>query len=179
MSSDRKSRRVVVTGIGSLTALGHDNATFWDALIKGRSGISRVTRFDPTDFPSKVGAEVRDFDPAKFMDAKEAKRNDRYTQYAVAASRLAIQDAGVDVTKLDSERFGVIIGSGIGGMETIENQARVLIERGPSRVSPFTIPSLIANIASGVVAIEFQAKSVNFGVVSACASGSHALGEAL
>ncbi|MFM2383171.1 MAG: hypothetical protein RL515_1158, partial [Verrucomicrobiota bacterium] len=179
MSSDRKSRRVVVTGIGSLTALGHDNATFWDALIKGRSGIGRVTRFDPTDFPSKVGAEVRDFDPAKFMDAKEAKRNDRYTQYAVAASRLAIQDANVDVTKIDSERFGVIIGSGIGGMETIENQARVLIERGPSRVSPFTIPSLIANIASGVVAIEFQAKSVNFGVVSACASGSHALGEAL
>ena len=179
MSSDRKSRRVVVTGIGSLTALGHDNATFWDALIKGRSGIGRVTRFDPTDFPSKVGAEVKDFDPAKYMDGKEAKRNDRYTQYAVAASRLAIQDAGVDVTKLDSERFGVIIGSGIGGMETIENQARVLIERGPSRVSPFTIPSLIANIASGVVAIEFQAKSVNFGVVSACASGSHALGEAL
>ena len=116
MSSDRKSRRVVVTGIGSVTALGHDNATFWDALIKGRSGISRVTRFDPSDFPSKVGAEVRDFDPAKFMDAKEAKRNDRYTQYAVAASRLAIQDAGVDVTKIDSERFGVIIGSGIGGL---------------------------------------------------------------
>ena len=179
MSTERKTRRVVVTGIGCLTALGHDVTSFWDALVKGRSGISRVTRFDPTDFPSKVGAEVRDFDPSKYMDGKEAKRNDRYTQYAVAASRLAIQDANVDITKIDSERFGVIIGSGIGGMETIENQARVLIERGPSRVSPFTIPSLIANIAAGVVAIEFQAKSVNFGVVSACASGSHALGEAL
>lgn len=179
MSTENKKRRVVVTGIGTLTSLGQDVATFWDSLTKGRSGISRLTRFDPTDFPSKVGAEIKDFDPAKFMDPKEAKRNDRYTQMAVAASRLAIEDAKLDVTKIDSERFGVIIGSGIGGMETIENQARILVERGPSRVSPFTIPSLIANIASGVVAIEFQAKSVNFGVVSACASGSHALGEAL
>jgi len=179
VSTENKKRRVVVTGIGTLTSLGQDVATFWDSLTKGRSGISRLTRFDPTDFPSKVGAEIKDFDPAKFMDPKEAKRNDRYTQMAVAASRLAIEDAKLDVTKIDSERFGVIIGSGIGGMETIENQARILVERGPSRVSPFTIPSLIANIASGVVAIEFQAKSVNFGVVSACASGSHALGEAL
>jgi len=179
VSTENKKRRVVVTGIGTLTSLGQDVATFWDSLTKGRSGISRLTRFDPTDFPSKVGAEIKDFDPAKFMDPKEAKRNDRYTQMAVAASRLAIEDAKLDVTKVDSERFGVIIGSGIGGMETIENQARILVERGPSRVSPFTIPSLIANIASGVVAIEFQAKSVNFGVVSACASGSHALGEAL
>ena len=179
MSTASQSRRVVVTGIGCLSALGPDTASFWDGLIKGRSGISRITRFDPTDFPSKVGAEIRDFDPGKFMDPKEAKRNDRYTQYAVAASRMAIEDAKVDTTKLDADRFGVIIGSGIGGMETIENQARVLIERGPSRVSPFTIPSLIANIASGVVAIEFKAKSVNYGVVSACASGSHALGEAM
>ncbi|MEY4402933.1 MAG: hypothetical protein RIR91_968 [Verrucomicrobiota bacterium] len=179
MSTASQPRRVVVTGIGCLSALGPDTASFWDSLIKGRSGISRITRFDPTDFPSKVGAEIRDFDPGKFMDPKEAKRNDRYTQYAVAASRMAIEDAKVDTTKLDAERFGVIIGSGIGGMETIENQARVLIERGPSRVSPFTIPSLIANIASGVVAIEFKAKSVNYGVVSACASGSHALGEAM
>ena len=169
----------MVTGIGCLTALGHDNAAFWDGLTKGRSGIRRLTRFDPTDFPSKVGAEVLDFDPAKFMDAKEAKRNDRYTQLAVAASRLAVADAALDVTKVNSELFGVIIGSGIGGMETIENQARVLIEKGPNRVSAFTIPSLIANIAAGVVAIEYKAKSVNFGVVSACASGSHALGEAL
>jgi 3-oxoacyl-[acyl-carrier-protein] synthase II len=179
VSTASQPRRVVVTGIGCLSALGPDTASFWDSLIKGRSGISRITRFDPTDFPSKVGAEIRDFDPGKFMDPKEAKRNDRYTQYAVAASRMAIEDAKVDTTKLDAERFGVIIGSGIGGMETIENQARVLIERGPSRVSPFTIPSLIANIASGVVAIEFKAKSVNYGVVSACASGSHALGEAM
>jgi len=179
VSTASQPRRVVVTGIGCLSALGPDTASFWDSLLKGRSGISRLTRFDPTDFPSKVGAEIRDFDPGKFMDPKEAKRNDRYTQYAVAASRMAIEDAKVDTTKLDAERFGVIIGSGIGGMETIENQARVLIERGPSRVSPFTIPSLIANIASGVVAIEFRAKSVNFGVVSACASGSHALGEAM
>ena len=147
--------------------------------MKGRSGISRLTRFDPTDFPSKIGAEIKEFDPGKYMDPKEAKRNDRYTQYAVAASRMAVEDAKLDVNKIDSEKFGVIIGSGIGGMETIEAQSRVLFERGPSRVSPFTIPSLIANIASGVVAIEFKAKSVNFGVVSACASGSHSLGEAM
>lgn len=179
MSTPHQPRRVVVTGIGCLTSLGPDAQTFWDSLIKGRSGISRITRFDPTDFPSKVGGEIRDFDAGKFMDPKEARRNDRYTQYAVAASRMAIEDAKLDVNKINSEKFGVIIGSGIGGMETIENQARILVERGPSRVSPFTIPSLIANIASGVVAIEFKAKSVNYGVVSACASGSHSLGEAM
>ncbi|MFM9167159.1 MAG: beta-ketoacyl-[acyl-carrier-protein] synthase II, partial [Verrucomicrobiota bacterium] len=178
-ANSSQSRRVVVTGIGTISALGSTLDDFWGSLTKGRSGIARVTRFDPTDFPSKVGAEVRDFDPGKYMDPKEAKRNDRYTQLAVAASRLAIEDAKVDTSKLVPERFGVIIGSGIGGMETIENQSRVLFERGPGRVSPFTIPSLIANIAAGVVAIEFKAKSVNFGVVSACASGSHALGEAL
>ncbi|MGA0133560.1 MAG: beta-ketoacyl-ACP synthase II, partial [Opitutales bacterium] len=178
-ASASQPRRVVVTGIGTISALGHTLDDFWGSLTKGRTGIARVTRFDPTDFPSKVGAEVRDFDPGKYMDPKEAKRNDRYTQLAVAASRLAIEDAKVDPAKLVPERFGVIIGSGIGGMETIENQSRVLFERGPGRVSPFTIPSLIANIAAGVVAIEFKAKSVNFGVVSACASGSHALGEAL
>ena len=178
-ANSSQSRRVVVTGIGTISALGSTLDEFWGSLTKGRSGIGRVTRFDPTDFPSKVGAEVRDFDPGKYMDPKEAKRNDRYTQLAVAASRLAIEDAKVDTSKLVPERFGVIIGSGIGGMETIENQSRVLFERGPGRVSPFTIPSLIANIAAGVVAIEFKAKSVNFGVVSACASGSHALGEAL
>jgi 3-oxoacyl-[acyl-carrier-protein] synthase II len=179
VSTPIKPRRVVVTGIGCLSALGPDTASFWDSLMKGRSGISRLTRFDPTDFPSKVGAEIKEFDPGKYMDPKEAKRNDRYTQYAVAASRMAVEDAKLDVNKIDSEKFGVIIGSGIGGMETIEAQSRVLFERGPSRVSPFTIPSLIANIASGVVAIEFKAKSVNFGVVSACASGSHSLGEAM
>jgi 3-oxoacyl-[acyl-carrier-protein] synthase II len=179
VSTPTKPRRVVVTGIGCLSALGPDTASFWDSLMKGRSGISRLTRFDPTDFPTKVGAEIKEFDPGKYMDPKEAKRNDRYTQYAVAASRMAVEDAKLDVNKIDSEKFGVIIGSGIGGMETIEAQSRVLFERGPSRVSPFTIPSLIANIASGVVAIEFKAKSVNFGVVSACASGSHSLGEAM
>jgi 3-oxoacyl-[acyl-carrier-protein] synthase II len=179
VSQQNASKRVVVTGIGCMTSLGHDTPTFWESLTKGRSGIRRVTRFDPVDFPSKVGSEVVDFDPTKYMEAKEAKRNDRYAQLAMAASRLAVDDSGLDVTKVDSERFGVIIGSGIGGMETIEAQARVLIEKGPSRVSAFTIPSLIANIAAGVVAIEFKAKSVNFGVVSACASGSHALGEAL
>ena len=122
---------------------------------------------------------MKDFVPGNYMDPKEAKRNDRYTQFAMAASRMAFNDSGLKVGQVDPERFGVIMGTGIGGMETIEEQAANLLQKGARRVSPFTIPSIIANIAAGVVAIEFQAKSVNFGVVSACAAGTHALGEAL
>ena len=180
MSTDcKKPRRIVVTGIGVIAPNGNDLTTFWNNLLAGKSGIGPITRFDTTDIPSKVAGEVKDFVPGNYMDPKEAKRNDRYTQLAMAASRMAFNDAGLKVGQVDSDRFGVIIGSGIGGMETIEEQTRNLIEKGARRVSPFTIPSLIANMASGIVAIEFQAKSANFGVVSACAAGSHALGEAL
>lgn len=167
----------MVTGLGVVTSLGKDVETFWGNLLAGRPGISRVTRFDPTDFPTKVGAEIPDFEPGQYMDPKEARRNDRYTQFAVAASKLALQDSMLQAGEWNPARVGVLIGSGIGGMETIENQSRTLFERGPRRVSPFMIPALIANMASGVVAIELQARGPNFSIVSACATGAHAIGE--
>ena len=172
-------KTVVITGIGILCSLGSSIDEYWNNITKGVSGIHRVERFDPTDYPCKVASEIKDFDPTKYMDPKEVKRNDRYTHYAVASAKIALEDSGLDVTKVDSLRFGVLIGSGIGGMETIEMQTRRLFSQGPRRVSPFMIPSLIANIASGVVAIEVGAKGPNFCIVSACASSAHALGESL
>jgi len=150
---------------------------FWEAMVAGKSGIDKVRSFDVSDYPSKVGAEVRDFEIGDYMDVKEARRNDRYTHFAVATSRLALSDAGLDTTKLDPDRFGVLVGSGIGGMETIQTQSRRLFEKGPRKVSPFMIPSLIANIASGVVAIEVGARGPNYGIVSACSSATHSIGE--
>ncbi len=179
MSEAIERNRVVITGIGAVTSYGDGVETFWDNLLAGKSGIDTVKSFDVTDYPSKVGAECSNFDAGQYMDPKEARRNDRYTQFAVAASRLALKDAGIeDTSKLDADRFGVLIGSGIGGMITIQTQSRRLYDGGPRRVSPFMIPSLIANIASGVVAIEVGARGPNFGIVSACASGTHSIGEA-
>ncbi len=179
MSAAIERKRVVITGIGTVTSYGDGVETFWDNLLAGKSGIDTVKSFDITDYPSKVGAECLHFDAGQYMDPKEARRNDRYTQFAVAASRLALKDAGIeDTSKLDADRFGVLIGSGIGGMITIQTQSRRLFEGGPRKVSPFMIPSLIANIASGVVAIEVGARGPNFGIVSACASGTHSIGEA-
>ena len=177
MDEAPKRQRVVITGIGTVTSYGNGAQTFWDNLIAGNSGIDTLTSFDITDYPSKVGAEVRDFKPGEFMDPKEARRNDRFTQFAVASSKMALEDAGIDPTTLDSDRFGVLIGSGIGGMLTIQTQSRRLYDMGPRKVSPFMIPSLIANIASGVVAIEVGARGPNYGIVSACASGTHSIGE--
>lgn len=174
----KANQRVVVTGMGTITALGHTVDTYWENLLAGKSGLRRIQAFDPADFACQVGGEVVDFDPAKYMDGKEVKRNDRYTHFAMAAARTAVEDSGLKTDSLEPERFGVIIGSGIGGMETIERQAFTLFEKGPRRVSPFMIPSLIANIASGVVAIEFNAQGPNFSVVSACATGSHSIGTA-
>jgi 3-oxoacyl-[acyl-carrier-protein] synthase II len=179
MSEVIEKQRVVITGIGTVTSYGDGVETFWDNILAGKSGIDTVKSFDITDYASKVGAECVDFKPGDYMDPKEARRNDRYTQFAVAASRLALKDAGIeDTSKLDPDRFGVLIGSGIGGMLTIQTQSRRLFQGGPRRVSPFMIPSLIANIASGVVAIEVGARGPNFGIVSACASGTHSIGEA-
>lgn len=179
MSEAIERQRVVITGIGTVTSYGNGVETLWDNLLAGKSGIDTVKSFDVTDYPSKVGAECLDFNPGEYMDPKEARRNDRYTQFAVAASRLALKDAGIeDTSTLDADRFGVLIGSGIGGMITIQTQSRRLYEGGPRKVSPFMIPSLIANIASGVVAIEVGARGPNFGIVSACASGTHSIGEA-
>ncbi len=178
MENVSSSRRVVITGVGVITSLGHDVNSFWGSLVAGRSGVARVSLFDPAEFASQIGAEVRDWDPARHMDPKEARRNDRYTQFGFAAAKQAFADSGLDPAKLDGDRMGVIIGSGIGGMYTYESQLKVLAERGPRKVSPFTIPSLIGNMCAGLVAIEYGARGPNFGIVSACATGSHALGEA-
>jgi 3-oxoacyl-[acyl-carrier-protein] synthase II len=171
--------RVVVTGLGAVTPVGHNVPDFWASLLAGRSGIRRVAHFDPTDYPCKVGGEVRDWDPAALWDPKEARRNDRYTHFAVVAAMQAMADAKLTAAQTDPDRFGCIIGSGIGGLETIEKQSKALFDGGPRKVSPFMIPSLISNMASGVVAIVTGAKGLNFGVVSACATGTHALGTAL
>ena len=178
MDTSSSSRRVVVTGLGAVTSIGHDVNSFWSSLLAGRSGIRRVEQFDVTEFASQVGAEVRDWDPAQHMDPKEARRNDRYTHFGFVAAKQAVADAKLEVTKVDGDRFGVIIGSGIGGMHTYESQLKVLFERGPRKVSPFTIPALIGNMCSGLVAIAYGARGPNFGVVSACATGTHAIGEA-
>ena len=172
------SRRVVVTGLGVVHGLGHDVASFWANLLAGRSGIDRVTHFDPTEFASQIGAEVKNWDAAHFMDPKEARRNDRYTHFGFVAAKQAVADANLDMEKEDGDRVGVIIGSGIGGMFTFETQLHVLAARGPRKVSPFTIPSLIGNMCAGLVAINLGARGPNFGIVSACATATHALGEA-
>ncbi|MGB0409377.1 MAG: beta-ketoacyl-ACP synthase II [Opitutales bacterium] len=177
MSQERRNHRVVVTGIGTINAHGVGVEPFWSGLLSGKSGIDRVSYFDVSEYPSKVGAEVRDFEINDFMDPKEARRNDRYTHFAVASSKLALQDAGVDASKLDPERFGVLVGSGIGGMDTIQKQSFRMFKMGPRKVSPFMIPSLIANIASGVVAIETGARGPNYGIVSACSTATHTIGE--
>lgn len=177
MSTPR--RRVVVTGIGVISSLGCTVDAYWESLLAGRSGIKRVSLFDVSDYPCQIGGEITDFDATRFMDPKEARRNDRYTHFAVAASRLALQDSGLDTGAVDKERFGVIIGSGIGGLISLEAQARILFERGPRKVSPFMIPQLIASMASCIVAIEHGALGPNFCVVSACATATHAMGEAL
>jgi 3-oxoacyl-[acyl-carrier-protein] synthase II len=170
--------RIVVTGLGVVTSLGFDVETFWANILAGRNGITRVTQFDVTDYPCKIGAEVVDFDPARHMDPKEVRRNDRYTHFGFVAAKIAVADSGLNPAAENGDRVGVIIGSGIGGMHTYEQQLKVLWERGPRKVSPFTIPSLIGNMCSGLVAIELGARGPNFGVVSACASSANAIGEA-
>lgn len=172
--------RIVITGIGVISPFGDGVGPFWEALKSGKTGVDRVSLFDASQLNCQVAAECRSFDASKYMDPKEAKRSDRYTHFAVAASKLAMADAGLKTGEnVNPERLGIIIGSGIGGMDTIEKQSRAFVERGPRRVSPFMIPNLLANMSSGVVAIDLGAKGVNFSVVSACATGTHALGEAL
>jgi 3-oxoacyl-[acyl-carrier-protein] synthase II len=178
MNDAMSDRRVVVTGLGTVTSIGHTVDEFWSSLIAGKIGVERVTLFDPSAFACQIGAEVRNWDVNQLMDPKEARRNDRYTHFGFVAAKQAVADSGLDMAKEDGDRVGVIIGSGIGGMYTFENQLRVLAERGPRKVSPFTIPSLIGNMCSGLVAIEYGARGPNFGIVSACATGTHSLGEA-
>jgi 3-oxoacyl-[acyl-carrier-protein] synthase II len=178
MATSASPHRVVVTGLGVVVSLGHNVSDFWAALIAGRSGVDRIGSFDPTAYACQIGAEVRDWDASAHMDPKEVRRNDRYTHFGFVAAKQAMADSGIDPAREDGDRIGVIIGSGIGGMHTYETQLKTLWERGPRKVSPFTIPSLIGNMCAGLVAIEYGARGPNFGVVSACASGTHALGEA-
>jgi 3-oxoacyl-[acyl-carrier-protein] synthase II len=176
--SDATDRRVVVTGLGVVTSIGHTVSEFWSSLVAGKIGVDRVSLFDPSAFACQIGAEVRNWDVNQLMDPKEARRNDRYTHFGFVAAKQAVADSGLDMAREDGDKVGVIIGSGIGGMHTYETQLRVLAERGPRKVSPFTIPSLIGNMCSGLVAIEYGARGPNFGMVSACATGTHSLGEA-
>ncbi len=172
------SDRVFITGMGAVTPLGNDPGRFWNGLLEGRSGIHTVTRFDTTGIGTSFAGEVRDFDPGEYMDKKEARRADPFIQYAIAASRQAHEASGIDCTENDGRRIGVIIGSGIGGTTTWEANHRTLMEKGPARVSPFFIPMMIADMASGMVSIMLGARGSNFATVSACSSGAHAIGEA-
>src|SRR5690242_17174475 len=173
-------RRVVVTGLGAITPVGNDVATTWRSLIEGKSGTAPITKFDASNFPVRFAAEVKGFDPLNFMDRKEAKRADQYTQYAVAAARQAMEDAGMGngSNGMDPDRLGVIIGSGIGGLKSFEEQHDVYRERGVGKISPFFIPMFIADIAAGIVSMRFNAKGPNYATVSACATSAHAIGDA-
>ncbi|MFC1805230.1 beta-ketoacyl-ACP synthase II [Candidatus Omnitrophota bacterium] len=171
--------RVVVTGLGVVTPVGNDTASFWDALKNGRSGIGALTSFDASKFTSRIAGEVKGFDPAACgISLKDARRLEKFVQYAIAASGQAITDSGLDLDKEDKRRIGVVIGSGIGGLKTIEEQTKIYLEKGPSRLSPFLIPMLIVNEAAGQVAISFGLKGPNSCVATACASGTHAIGDA-
>ena len=171
------TRRVVVTGLGALSPVGNTADEFWSSLLQGRSGVGPITKFDTEGYPTRIAGEVRNFDPLNFVDKKDARRLDPYLQYAVASSVLAVQDAMLDTGKVDGSRFGVLIGSGIGGISTLLESHRNLLEKGPDRVSPFFIPMIIANMASGLVSIRFGAKGPNSSVVTACATGNHAIGD--
>ncbi len=172
-------RRVVITGLGVVTPVGNDVATFWDSLVNARSGIGPITSFDTKDFSSKIGGEVRNFDPAKaFKNPKDARRSDRYTQLAMAAAKQAIEESGINTPGLDFNRIGVMLGSGIGGLITLEDQHTVLMQKGAGRLSPFLIPMLIGNIAAGCIAIDHGLAGPNMAIVTACASAAHSIGEA-
>jgi 3-oxoacyl-[acyl-carrier-protein] synthase II len=171
-------RRVVVTGIGMISPLGIGNAPTWQGLLEGRSGIGRITKFDPADYPCKIAGEVRGFEPERWVEKKEVKKSDTFIHYAVAAAGMAVEDAALDCASCDGERFGVIIGSGIGGLPLIEEMHRKLLERGPTRISPFFIPGLIVNLAAGQVSIRYGCKGPNSAPATACATGAHAIGDA-
>jgi 3-oxoacyl-[acyl-carrier-protein] synthase II len=171
--------RIVVTGLGVISPVGNDIPAFWQSLKEGRSGIDRITCFDPTGFDSQIDAEVKGFDPLLYsMTPKDIKRMDKFVQYAVASSKQAIESAGLNLEKEDRNRIGVIIGSGIGSLLVIQEEYKVFLSKGPSKISPFLIPMLIVNEASGNVAISFGLKGPNSCVATACASGSHAIGDA-
>jgi len=172
-------RRVVITGIGCISPLGNDLSTTWEGLKAGRSGIGRITSIDPEPFDCKIAGEVKDFNPDQYFNMpKDARRADRYVQLAVAASKMCMEDSGLNVEGIDPRRYGVMVGSGIGGLATLEKEHSVYLERGPKRVSPFCIPMMISNIASGIISMEYGLKGPNMVIVTACATSNHNIGEA-
>ncbi|EKD70384.1 MAG: hypothetical protein ACD_46C00548G0005 [uncultured bacterium] len=171
-----KKRRVVVTGMGMITPVGHDVESTWKAIVAGKSGVSLIEHFDASDLSTKICASIKNFDAAKFMPEKEVKKRDVFIQYGMAAAQEAIQDSGIQVTEANAHRIGIAIGSGIGGLPSIEKQHEVLLESGPRRISPFFIPSALINMISGHVSIQYGMKGPNIALVSACTTGTHNIG---
>jgi 3-oxoacyl-[acyl-carrier-protein] synthase II len=172
-------RRVVVTGVGAVTPVGNTAEEFWAALIQGKSGIGPVTRFDASPLPTRIAGELKGFDPLRYIDKKDDRKLDPFLKYAIACAAMAVEDAGLNVERVDRTRFGVLVGSGIGGITTLLETHKVLLEKGPDRVSPFFIPMLIINMASGLISMRFGARGPNSSVVTACATGNHAIGDAM
>ncbi|HEY9419665.1 MAG TPA: beta-ketoacyl-ACP synthase II [Candidatus Udaeobacter sp.] len=172
-------RRVVITGLGAVTPIGNDVETFWSNLKNGVSGIRKIEAFDTTGYDCQIGGEVRDFEPKPFFkNPKDVRRTDRFAQLAIAAAKMALEDSGIDLEKLKRrDRFGVIVSSGIGGLRTLQDQQTILLTRGPSRNSPFTIPMLISNMASGLISMEYGLRGPNMCIVTACATSNNAIGE--
>ena len=172
-------RRVVITGMGIVSPVGNDTETFWENIISGKSGISTISNPDLQTYDCKIAGEVRDFDAKQyFSNPKDARRADRFAQLAMGASKMAMEDSGIDLSQVDLDRFGCMVGSGIGGLDTLETQHQTLLEKSPSRVSPFTIPMMIANISSGMVSMEYDLRGPNMCIVTACATSNHNIGEA-
>ena len=171
-------RRVVITGVGAVTPVGNTAEEFWQALLEGRSGIGPITRFDATGFETRIAGELKGFDPLKYIDKKDDRKFDPFLKYAVACAVMAVEDAALKTDRVDATRFGVLVGSGIGGLETLLDNYEALRTKGPDRVSPFLIPMLIVNMASGAISMRVGAKGPNTAVVTACATGNHAIGDA-
>ena len=173
------NRRVVVTGIGVVSPIGSDLKSFWDNVVSGKSGIRPITQFDSCTFDCHIAGEVPDFQPSLyFKNPKDVRRADRFAQFAMASAKLALEDSGLDLSKIDRTRFGVLVGSGIGGLKSLEDQHTVLMNKGASRVSPFMVPMMIVNMASGLISMEYDLEGPNFSIVTACATAANSIGEA-
>jgi len=173
------NRRVVITGCGVISPIGIGLDDFWNSLVNGKTGVSRITSFDASQFSTQIAAEVKNFEPEKYIDKKKIRKMDRFTQLGFAAAKMAIEDANLDMEREDPFRVGVIVGSGIGGISTVAQEHKTLLEKGPRRVSPFMIPMLITNIAAGEIAIAYNIQGPNYSISSACASSNHTVGDAL
>ena len=173
-----EKKRVVVTGLGVISPVGNDVNSMWDALLKGKSGVGRITAFDPSNFDSQISGEVKGFDPLQYITLKESRRMERFVQFAVAAAKQAVKDSGLDISKEDPYRVGVMVGSGVGSLKVMQEECLHYEAKGPSKISPFMIPLIIVNEAAGNVSIATGAKGPNSCVATACATGSHTVGDA-